>query len=69
MNALIAVLFVLIGTGMGQDVGLFLWSVLASIEWLADRYAGWLSETLSKAQNAIDVPQTDAVASGGLTVP
>ena len=62
MNALIAVLFVLIGTGMGQDAGLFLWSVLASIEWLADRYARWLSKTLSKAQKSIDVLQTDAVA-------
>ena len=65
MNALIAVLFVLIGTGMGQDVGFFLWSVLATIEWLADRYAGWLFKTLSKTQNSIDVPQTDAVASVG----
>jgi len=65
MNALIAVLFVLIGTGMGQDAGLFLWAVLASIEWLAHRYAGWLSKALSKTQNSIDVPQTDAVASVG----
>jgi hypothetical protein len=63
MNALIAVLLVLIGTGMGQDAGFFLWPVLAGIEWLADRYAGWLSKTLSKTQNSIDVPQTDAVAS------
>lgn len=61
MNALIVVLFVLIGTGMRQDVGLFLWSVLASIEWLADRYAGWFSKTLSTAQNSIDLVQTDAV--------
>ena len=60
---LIAVLFVLISTGMGQNAGLFLWCVLASIEWLADRYAGWLSKTLSKAQISIDVAQTDAVAS------
>lgn len=65
MNALIAVLFVLIATGMGQDAGLLLWSVLASIEWLADRYAGWFSKTLSKARNSIDVVQTDAVASVG----
>ena len=42
MNALIAVIFVLLGTGMDQDVGMFLWAVLASVEWLADRYAGWL---------------------------
>jgi hypothetical protein len=63
MNALIAVIFVLIGTGMGRDAGLFLWAVLASIEWLAHRYAGWLSKALSKAQNPIDVPETDAVAS------
>ena len=62
MNALIAVLFVLISTGMGQDTGLFLWFVLAGIEWLTDRYAGWLSKALSKAQNSIDVVQTDAVA-------
>ena len=34
MNALIAVLFVLIGTGMGRDAGLFLWVVLATVEWL-----------------------------------
>ena len=65
MNALIAVLFVLIGTGMGQDAGVLLWSVLASIEWLADRYAGWLSKTLSKAQNSTNEPQTEAVASVG----
>ena len=65
MNALIAVLFVLISTGMGQDAGLFLWSVLASIEWLADRYAGWLSKTLSKGQTSIEVAQTDALASVG----
>ena len=65
MNALIAVLFVLLVTGMGQDAGLLLWSVLASIEWLADRYAGWLSKTLSKDQNSIDAPQTEAVASVG----
>ena len=63
MNVLIAVLVVLISTGMGQDAGLFLWFLLASIEWLADRYAGWLSKTLSKAQISIDVAQTDAVAS------
>jgi len=42
MNALIAVIFVLLGTGMDQDVGMFLWAVLASVEWLANRYAGWL---------------------------
>jgi hypothetical protein len=65
MNALIAVLFVLLVTGMGQDAGLLLSSVLASIEWLADRYAGWLSKTLSKAQNSLNVPQTETVASVG----
>ena len=42
MNALIAVIFVLLDTGMGQDATIFLWAVLASVEWLADRYAGWL---------------------------
>ena len=41
MNALIAVIFVLLGTGMGQDAGI-LWAVLASVEWLATRYTGWL---------------------------
>ena len=61
MNALIAVFFVLIGTGMGQDVGLLLWSLLASIELLADRCAGWLSKTLS-TQNLTAVVQTDAVS-------
>ena len=65
MNALIAVLFLLIGTGMGRDAGLFLWVVLATIEWLANQYAGWLCKTLLKAQNSIDVPQTEAVASVG----
>jgi hypothetical protein len=34
MNALIAVIFVLLGTGMGQDAGVFLWAVLVSVEWL-----------------------------------
>ena len=42
MNALIAVIFVLLGTGMGQDAGMVLWAVLASVEWLANRYTGWL---------------------------
>jgi hypothetical protein len=65
MNALIAVLFVLISTGMGQDAALFLWCMLASIEWLADRYAGWLSKTLSKAQTPLDLAQAEAVASVG----
>jgi len=41
MNALIAVIFVLLGTGMGQDAGI-LWAVLASVEWLATRDTGWL---------------------------
>jgi hypothetical protein len=31
MNALIAVIFVLLGTGMGQDAGI-VWAVLASVE-------------------------------------
>jgi hypothetical protein len=44
MNALIAAIFVLLGTGIGQDAGIFLWAVLASVEWLADRYAGWLGD-------------------------
>ena len=43
MNALIAVIFVLLDTGMGQDAAMFLWAVLASVEWLANRYAGWLA--------------------------
>jgi len=42
MSPLIAVIFVLLGTGMDQDVGMFLWAVLASVEWLANRYTGWL---------------------------
>lgn len=48
-NALIAVVFLLRGTGMGQDVAMFLWAVLASAEWLADRYAGWLFKRLCLA--------------------
>jgi hypothetical protein len=44
MNALIAAIFVLLGTGIGQDAGISLWAVLASVEWLADRYAGWLGD-------------------------
>ena len=42
MNALTAVIFVLLGTGMGQDAAIFLWTVLASVEWLANRYASCL---------------------------
>src|SRR5437764_2866412 len=42
MNALIAVIFVLLDTGMEQDAAIFLWAVLATVEWLANRYAGWL---------------------------
>ena len=53
MNALIAVVFVLLGTGMGQDAGIFLWAVLASVEWLANRYAGWLFKQVFLAPPAI----------------
>ena len=53
MNALIAVIFVLLGTGMGQDVGMFLWAVLASVEWLANGYTGWLFKQVSLATPAI----------------
>ena len=42
MNALIAVIFVPLATGMGQDAGVFLWAVLVSVEWLTNRYAGSL---------------------------
>jgi len=52
MNALIAAVFVLLGTRMGQDAGIFLWAVLASIEWLADRYAGWLFKRVIVASPA-----------------
>ncbi len=53
MNALIAVIFVLIDTGMGQDAAIFLWAVLATIEWLANRYAGWLFKRLCLLTPAI----------------
>ena len=53
MNALIAVIFVLLGTGMGRDVGVFLWAVLASVEWLANRYAGWLVKQVLLARQAM----------------
>jgi hypothetical protein len=53
MNALIAVVFVLLGTGMGQDAAIFLWTVLVSIEWLFDRYAGWLFKRLCLLTPAI----------------
>jgi hypothetical protein len=53
MNALIAVIFVLLGTGMGQDAGIFLWAVLASVEWLTNRYAGWLVKQVFLATPAI----------------
>ena len=53
MNALIAVVFVLLGTGMGQDAAIFLWTVLASIEWLSHRYAGWLFKRLCLLTPAI----------------
>jgi hypothetical protein len=52
MNALIAVIFVLLGTGMGQDAGIFLWAVLASVEWLTNRYAGWLFRRIIAASPA-----------------
>jgi len=53
MNALIAVIFVLLDTGMGQDAAIFLWAVLASVEWLANRYAGWLFKRAFLATPAI----------------
>ena len=53
MNALIAVIFVLLGTGMDQDVGMFLWAVLASVEWLANRYTGWLFKQVLLSTPAI----------------
>jgi hypothetical protein len=56
MNALIAVVVVLLGTGMGPDVGMFLWAMLAGVEWLADRYASWLFRQLC--------PTTPAIAPG-----
>jgi hypothetical protein len=53
MNALIAVIFVLLRTGMGLDVGICLWAVLAALEWLAGRYASWLCKQLRPATPAI----------------
>ena len=53
MNALIAVIFVLLGTGMGQDAGMVLWAVLASVEWLANRYTGWLFKQVLLSTPAI----------------
>lgn len=53
MNALIAVVFVLLGTGMGQDAAIFLWTVLVSIEWLFDRYGDWLFKRLCLLTPAI----------------
>jgi hypothetical protein len=47
------VVFVLLGTGMGQDAAIFLWTVLVSIEWLFDRYAGWLFTRLCLLTPAI----------------
>ena len=49
MNAPIAVIFVLLHTGMGQDAAIFLWVVLTTVEWLANRYAGWLFKRASLA--------------------
>ena len=40
MNALIADVFVLLRTGMGQDTAIFLWAVLAGAEFLAECFAG-----------------------------
>ena len=53
MNALIVVVFLLLGTGMGQDAGIFVWVVLAGVEWLANRYAGWLFKRAFLATPAI----------------
>ena len=53
MNALIAAIFVLLGTGIGQDAGISLWAVLASVEWLANRYAGWLFKQVFLSTPAI----------------
>jgi hypothetical protein len=53
MNALIAVVFVLLGTGMGKDAAIFLWTVLVRIEWLFDRYACWLFKRLCLLTPAI----------------
>ena len=53
MNALIAVIFVLLGTGMGQDAGVFLWALLVSVELLTNRYAGWLLKQMFLATSAI----------------
>jgi len=37
----------------GLDVGMFLWAVLASVEWLANRYAGWLFKQVFLSTPAI----------------
>jgi len=42
MNALIVVLIVLLRTGMGAEGAIFLWSVLAGAEVLADCFSSWL---------------------------
>ena len=38
---------------MGPDAAIFLWAVLASVEWLANRYAGWLFKRAFLATPAI----------------
>jgi len=53
MNALIAVVLVLLGTGMGPDAAIFLWPALAALEWVADRYASWLFKQLCPATPAM----------------
>jgi hypothetical protein len=49
MNALIAVMFVLLRTDMGLDAAMLLWAVLAGLEWVANRYASWLFKQLCLA--------------------
>ena len=53
MNALIAVIFVLLRTGMGPDAAIFLWAVLVALEWVADRYTSWLFKQLCSATPAV----------------
>ena len=53
MNVLIAVIFVLLRTGMGPDAAMFLWAVFAGFEWMANRYASWLFKQLCSATPAV----------------
>jgi hypothetical protein len=53
MNALIAVILVLLRTGMGPDAAIFLWPVLAGLEWVANLYASWLFKQLCSATPAV----------------